>query len=156
MQGRFLTVLGQSANVSLACEAARIDRSTAYKERSRNPDFSAQWKQAIESAVDDLEAEAWRRAKEGVEKPIFQGGKQVGAIKEYSDALTIALLKAHRPEKYRENFKTEAAPSETSNNGAITDPMDLVLEIRNRLPGFLAALPKPRTTFPTPGAAGAV
>ena len=110
----------------------------------------------MESAVDDLEAEAWRRAKEGVEKPVFQGGKQVGVIREYSDTLMATLLKAHRPEKYRENFKIETPPSETSNNGIITDPMDLVLEIRNRLPGFLAALPKPRPALPEPGGDGVV
>jgi hypothetical protein len=48
-----------------------------------------------------LEDEAVRRAYEGVERPVFQGGKQVGVVREYSDTLLIFLLKALRPEKYR-------------------------------------------------------
>ncbi len=43
-----------------------------------------------------------RRAFEGVEEPVFHQGKQCGTIRRYSDTLTIFLLKAHRPAKYRE------------------------------------------------------
>ena len=140
-QRLFLSTLGQSANVSLACEVAHIDRSTAYKERSRNPVFRDEWDGAMDDAIDALEAEAWRRAKDGVEKPVFQGGKQVGAIREYSDTLMVTLLKAHRPEKYRENFKVET--TSTASNGAITAPTDLVAYVHSALPGFLAAIHKP-------------
>jgi hypothetical protein len=55
-------------------------------------------------AVGALEDEALRRAVEGVEEPVYQGGKQVGVIRKYSDALLMFLLKAARPEKYRENY----------------------------------------------------
>ena len=34
--------------------------------------------------------------------PIFYQGKKVGDERLYSDALMITLLKAHRPEKFRE------------------------------------------------------
>jgi hypothetical protein len=46
------------------------------------------------------EAEAWRRAVEGVERPIVSGGKVVTTVREYSDALLIFLLKGRRPAKY--------------------------------------------------------
>lgn len=36
-----------------------------------------------------------------------QGRPQVATVKEYSDTLAIFLLKAHNPEKYRENSKVE-------------------------------------------------
>ena len=48
------------------------------------PDFAQAWEEAIEQAVDILEAEAWQRARKK------------------SDILMIFLLKAHKPEKYRE------------------------------------------------------
>ena len=54
---------------------------------------------------DALEDEAWTRAVDGRSRPIFQGGVCVGYVQIYSDSLLITLLKAHRPEKYRENMK---------------------------------------------------
>jgi hypothetical protein len=40
---------------------------------------------------------------EGVDKPVYQGGVLVGYVREYSDQLLVTLLKAHRPEKFRDN-----------------------------------------------------
>jgi hypothetical protein len=37
-----------------------------------------------------------------VKRPIYQGGKLVGHDVVYSDNLLLALLKARRPEKYRD------------------------------------------------------
>lgn len=62
-----------------------MDRTHAYVHKKENPEFAAAWEEAIQQAVDILEAEAWQRAR-----------KQ-------SDVLMIFLLKAHKPEKYREN-----------------------------------------------------
>jgi hypothetical protein len=57
--------------------------------------------------ADALEDEANRRAREGVERPVYQGGKFVGAIREFSDTLLIFLLKGLKPEKFRENSHIE-------------------------------------------------
>jgi hypothetical protein len=59
--------------------------------------------------ADQLEQEARRRAHDGVRKPVYQGGKRVGYIQEYSDTLLIFLLKGLRPEKYRERFEHSGA-----------------------------------------------
>lgn len=61
--------------------------------------------EALDDAVDDMELEAKRRAFKGTLKPVYQGGEKVGEIREYSDTLAIFLLKAHRPEKYRERHE---------------------------------------------------
>ena len=53
----------------------------------------------MDEAADALEREAWRRGAEGVSRPVYQQGREVGVIQEYSDALLIHMLKAHRPEK---------------------------------------------------------
>jgi hypothetical protein len=81
---RFLDGLRQSGNVRLACELAGISRKVAYEHRSRDATFAAQWEEALEDAVDLLEAIALERARQS------------------SDALLIFLLKAHRPDKYRD------------------------------------------------------
>lgn len=72
-----------------ACEAAKVGRRTVYKERQRNEDFALAWADIEERVVEGLEREAIRRATES------------------SDTLLIFLLKANRPEKYRENVKVE-------------------------------------------------
>jgi hypothetical protein len=89
-----------------ACEAAGIGRTTAYEHRERHPDFALAWDEALEDACDLLEAEARRRALEGVEKPVYWQGVVVGTIREYSDTLMTLVLKAHRPEKFRERHDT--------------------------------------------------
>lgn len=58
-------------------------------------------------ALDDAEGEMYRRAVHGTTKPVYQGGQKVGAIKEYSDTLLIFMLKAHKPDMYRETVRSE-------------------------------------------------
>jgi hypothetical protein len=61
---------------------------------------------AKEMAADRLEEEAWRRAVDGVDEPVgFYRGKPSAWVKRYSDTLLIFLLKALRPEKYRERYE---------------------------------------------------
>lgn len=81
---RFIAILRDTSNVRLAANGAGVDRSTAYRARERSAEFRKQWEDAIEDAVDVLEAEAWKRSRAT------------------SDVLLIFLLKAHRPLKYRE------------------------------------------------------
>lgn len=100
----FLLSLSECGNVTQAAKDAGIARLTAYRHRDRDPRFADAWDDAIEEAVDRLEAEARRRAIEGVDEPVFYKGKPVGRVKKYSDTLMIFLLKAHRPEKFRDNF----------------------------------------------------
>lgn len=98
----FLAALGDYGNVCKAAKRAGIHRSVAYRERSADGEFSAAWDAAVKLGTDALEDEARRRAVEGTLKPVFQGGKRVGSVREYSDALLIFLLKAHKPDVYRE------------------------------------------------------
>lgn len=98
----FLDRLRASANVSAAARAAGLSRSSAYALRGRDPDFRAAWDEALEEALDDLEAELRRRAIEGVDKPVFYGGKECGSVKSYSDTLGMFLLKSRRGEVFAE------------------------------------------------------
>lgn len=98
----FLATLEKTANVSHAAKLCRMSRSRLYEIKHEDDAFSAEWDSAVEVAVDLLEKEARRRGMLGVKKPVYQGGRRVGYIQEYSDVLLIFLLKAHRPSKYRE------------------------------------------------------
>lgn len=98
----FLTALSKCGNVSAACRTAKIDRRSAYDRRAAHPEFKTLWEEALEGYADSLEDEAHRRAVTGTLKPVYQRGEKVGTIREYSDTLLVLLLKAARPEKYRE------------------------------------------------------
>jgi hypothetical protein len=103
----FLHHLGAWGNVSRAAKKAKIARKTAYAAREKDPQFKSEWDDALKTACDGMEEEARRRAVEGSKKPIYFNGKVVGHARDYSDVLLIFLLKAHHPEKYRENMRNE-------------------------------------------------
>ena len=70
------------------------------------------FEEASEDAADSLEAEARRRAVEGVEEPVgWYKGQAGGVVRKYSDTLLIFLLKGRRPELYRERFE-HSGPSD--------------------------------------------
>lgn len=104
---RFLVKLAATANIRAACKAASIGKTAVYKRRDSDPEFAQAMAEALDDACDDLELEARRRAKDGTQKPVYFKGEQCGVIHEYSDTLMIFLLKAHRPEKFRERVKVE-------------------------------------------------
>ena len=50
---------------------------------------------------------ALRRRATGIKRDIYYAGKVVGTENVYSDALLMFLLRAHRPQLYRDNVKVE-------------------------------------------------
>lgn len=98
----FLAQLRLTGVVTKACDMAKVTRQTVYDRRNNDPEFAKAWDEAREMAADRLEQEAIRRAVDGVNKPVFFQGEIVGFEKEYSDTLLVLLLKAHKPDKYRE------------------------------------------------------
>ena len=102
----FLASLRLKANVTIACEEANVSRATVYRHKGKEA-FAAEWEAALAEGIDRLEAEAWRRAVDGVSEPVFQMGVQVGVVQRYSDTLMVLLLKGHKPSKFRERVSTE-------------------------------------------------
>jgi hypothetical protein len=102
----FLAALADTGSVVRAVKLAKVARSVAYEHRESDAGFAAAWKEAERIAVEQMESEARRRAVDGTLKPVFQGGKRVGEVREYSDVLLIFLLKAHDP-KYRDKQQVE-------------------------------------------------
>lgn len=103
----FLDTLRTTVNVTLAAQAAGISSSTAYHHKKVDALFSERWDEALDEGVDLLEAKAHQRAFEGVLEPVWHKGEEVGHVRKYSDALTMLLLKAHRPERYRERSQVD-------------------------------------------------
>ena len=85
-RARFLAALAERPNVTRACKLARRDRRLAYLDRHADEEFAAQWDKALDVGVGSAEDEAWDRGLSD------------------SDTLLIFMLKAHRPDKYRERL----------------------------------------------------
>lgn len=103
----FLKALATLGNYKGAAEAAGIDRKTVYRWRKDDPTFEQECVDALDEATDGLEAEARRRAVEGVDEPLTFQGAIFGQVRRYSDQLLTLLLKANRPEKFREKSSME-------------------------------------------------
>ncbi len=111
-QALFLKALTETVNVTLSCRKAGVPRRTVYDWREADAAFADRWDEALEEGIDLLEAEVHRRAFEGVERPVYYKGERVGEWRHYSDALATFLLRAHRPEKYRDAPKAGASAEE--------------------------------------------
>lgn len=104
---KFLDGLRMHGIVTRAAKDAGIHRDTAYFERQQDPTFATEWKEALDRGVDMLEDVAKMRAYDG------------------SDTLLIFLLKAHRPEKYRERYDINHSGEITAKVYAGFDPDDV-------------------------------
>lgn len=126
----FLDVYAKTGNMSEALKLSGISRADVVSRMRDDPEFAEVFNHAKEEATDALEGEARRRAYHGVARPIVQSGKIVYHLDangnvlcdelgapipvmnvEFSDKLLEVLLKANRPEKYRENIKVDHAVS---------------------------------------------
>ena len=105
-RAKFIAALRETCNVTKAAESVAMSRQGVYQARDNDAEFAKAWQGALEEAVDLLEAEAQRRAFSGVDKPVTYQGRITATYREYSDTLAFFLLRAHRPEKYRERSET--------------------------------------------------
>lgn len=135
----FLAAYALTGNISRAAQSAQIDRTNHY-DWLGDPAYAQRFEEAKREAAELLEAEARRRAVEGIEEPvIYQGelcpevatdpetgerrltGKPL-TVRKYSDTLLIFLLKGAMPDKYRENAKVEHSGA---NGGPVQNEMTI-------------------------------
>jgi len=103
----FLAAIASGDTVAGAAKKAKAGLRTVYNWRESNKVFREAWEDANEMGIATLEQEAIRRARDGVLKPVYQGGKKVGTVREHSDTLLIFMLKAKRPDVYRDRISAE-------------------------------------------------
>lgn len=128
----FLAAYAQTGNISVAAKIANVGRRDHYRWLD-DARYEKAFNDAHEEACDRLEAEARRRAVQGVEEPVYgklpgkaTGTGQVGTIRKFSDTLLIFLLKGARPEIYRERFE------HTGKDGAPLLPAEFTLTVRDQ------------------------
>jgi hypothetical protein len=126
----FLRGIANTANVLKAARLAGMDRDNHYLWLKSDPDYREAFEIAWDMAMDAMEAEAARRAFEGVLKPVYHAGKRAidvqldeegkivrdaegnavavpAAIREFSDSLLMFVLKGNRGAKYRDNVSVD-------------------------------------------------
>jgi len=97
---KFAKKLREVYDVSKACKAIGVSRSTAYKWRRLDPEFAKKWDEAWENIVDELEASTMQLAIQGSTKPVYQQGHFVGHMPVQYPVLRIFMLKKNSPDKY--------------------------------------------------------
>lgn len=103
----FLMAYSQVGNVLQAAKLSKVNRGSHYTWIESDPDYAAAFSEARQAYGERLEAEMLRRAVEGVDRPVFWRGKQVGEIREFSDVLLIFALRANMPWKYCDRRRVE-------------------------------------------------
>lgn len=107
----FIGALMEGASIVGASRIADVDPSVPYMRRRNDEEFKRAWQEAADIGTEFLEQEAARRAFHGTLKPVFHKGVKCGVVREYSDTLMIFLLKARKPEKYRDGVEEGARGS---------------------------------------------
>lgn len=87
---RFLITYSRTGNITASCERAGVAPRLIRDWLSKDPKFKAKFDEMQEKFIDSLEMVAVQRAMDK------------------SDTLLLALLKANRPTKFRDNVKLDA------------------------------------------------
>ena len=102
LQARFLAAYAVGfPTAKSAAKKAKIARSSHIRWLVNDPKYAERFDLLRQERVEAFEAEAARRAVTGVTRHMTVAGESVEII-EYSDALLMFILKAERPEKYRD------------------------------------------------------
>jgi hypothetical protein len=104
LQDAYLRGFETNGTLTAGCRVAHVSPVTVYAWREHDDEFAQRENAARSGLADRLEAEAVRRAYRGWDRPIYQRGELVGYEHVYSDQLLNLMLKALRPEKFRERI----------------------------------------------------
>lgn len=98
----FIEALAETGCVEEACKHVGMGHVSAYRLR-RHPDgglFRAAWDAALDYALHRLEQAAIGRALNGVPRPVFYRGQQVGEWRQFDERLAMFLLRYRRRARY--------------------------------------------------------
>jgi len=115
-QIRFVEAIAEGATVDAAARRVGMTRDSAYK--------------ALDCNMPEVEQAAIARSVNGVARPIFYKGEQVGEWRHHDERLTMFLLRSRRPERYGKWIEHFPAP----------DPGEYVEDPAIRLDGPLTEL----------------
>ena len=98
----FVEALADSACVEEAARRVGMSVQSAYALRRRHDacHFREAWDAAIDMGMHRLEQAALSRALNGVARPVFYKGEQVGEWRHHDERLAMFLLRYRRPTRY--------------------------------------------------------
>jgi len=125
----FIEALAETACVEHACRIVGMSDSSAYKLRrsARGEMFRHAWDSALDYALHRLEQAALSRALNGVPRPIFHKGEQIGEWRDYDERLTMFLLRSRRPARYGkwlERMFPKALPTQDDTDTGLEDNLE--------------------------------
>jgi hypothetical protein len=106
----FLDAYMRRGRMDLATQEAGILYHLPYHWARNDAEFKKAWDEAREVAAQSLEDAAYRRAKTGYLRPVYQRGMLVGMERVYSDSLAMFLLKGMKPQVYRDRVEHSGDP----------------------------------------------
>jgi hypothetical protein len=123
-QCAFIEALAETGIVEDACRRVGMSRTAADKLRRRpqGVHFRRAWETAVDYALHRIEENAHRRARDGVARPIFHKGEQIGEWRHYDERLTMFLLRSYRPERYGKALDRLLARREDEDGDGPEDP----------------------------------
>lgn len=131
---------------SPATDSPTACSSSFYRARNMDPEFAADWDNALAEAAADVELEIHRRAIEGYEEPVYQRGELVGTITRYSDKLLELRAKGLMPDRYaveRKDVRLQGKIEHDHQHRAVLlelRPEDVILLSEDKRKTFLGLL----------------
>ena len=102
-QRRFILALRSSPNIAVAAKCGNIARASAYEWAAKDPLFKALWEEALEERWDGAEDALYTEGVIGRERSNFDKEGKLRSVEHIRDIRAAEiLLKANRPQKYRE------------------------------------------------------
>lgn len=113
-QSKFLQAYADTGSITAASHSAKVHTSYHYRWVKDCADYALGYELARNAYADVAEGELRRRGVMGWDKPLSYKGKLTGdKIREYSDALMQAAIKALKPE-YRDGQQLTVGPTKIS------------------------------------------
>ncbi|MFL6762017.1 MAG: hypothetical protein ACJ8FB_05605 [Sphingomicrobium sp.] len=124
-QIRFIETLAHSKCVDEACRSVGMSDTSAYALRGKpcGAAFRRAWFAAMDCQMQRVEQSSIERSINGVPRPIFYKGEQVGEWRHYDERLTMFLLRSRRPARYGKwmDRALPADPQEIEDDGIALD-----------------------------------
>lgn len=118
---RVIDTVGNGSLIGPAIQREGISRTAFYRHIEEDREKREALKRAqIYGPVAAMESEAYRRALEGRERPVFYKGLKCGSIRDFSDTMLIFLLKKWHPAVYDDRPTLSVS---TVVNGPHEDPL---------------------------------
>lgn len=132
-----LAAYRETGIVGVACDAGGVSRATFYNWLDADPEFASEAMAAVEHAADRMEAEAIRRGVDGVETAVFdKNGNEVGTITKHSDVLLIFMLKARRPQRFRDRWDPTSAMDDRPDAQSLLARDEIHAAVLDRMEAF--------------------